>query len=149
MDKEKVGNDIFMGMAKIVILDWIAKGQYDGNIDLFDKSGKKVGEIMLQATFQKPEMLSLDNSQINGPSTTSRVSTNEKEGDFTDDEILAAFQAFDLDKNNYIGAAEIKHILVNIGERVTDEEVRRKYSVCVQIRLYMVKLTKIFFSFLF
>ena len=86
---------------------------------------------MLQATFQKPEMLNLDNSQANRSSVTSRVATNEKEGDFTDDEILAAFQAFDLDKNNYIGAAEIKHILVNIGERVTDEEVRRHLSICI------------------
>ncbi len=32
--------------------------------------------------------------------------------------------AFDLDHNNFVGAAEIRHVLVNIGENVTDEEVR-------------------------
>jgi serine/threonine-protein phosphatase 2B regulatory subunit len=32
-------------------------------------------------------------------------------------------QAFDLDKNNFVGAAEIRHVLINIGETVTDEEV--------------------------
>jgi hypothetical protein len=28
-----------------------------------------------------------------------------------------------LDHNNYIGAAEIRHVLINIGESPTDEEV--------------------------
>lgn len=44
-------------------------------------------------------------------------------GKFTDDEIVEAFKAFDLDKNNFVGAAEIRHVLINIGEQVTDEEV--------------------------
>ena len=48
---------------------------------------------------------------------------NMQDGSFSDDEILGAFRAFDLDKNNYVGAAEIRHVLVNIGERVTDEEI--------------------------
>ena len=39
-------------------------------------------------------------------------------GKFTDDEILEAFKAFDLDKNNFVGAAEIRHVLINIGEQV-------------------------------
>ena len=39
-------------------------------------------------------------------------------GKFSDDEILEAFVAFDLDKNNFIGAAEIRHVLINIGEQV-------------------------------
>jgi len=44
-------------------------------------------------------------------------------GRFTDDEIKEAFMAFDLDNNNFVGAAEIKHILINIGENPEDEEV--------------------------
>lgn len=39
-------------------------------------------------------------------------------GKFTDEEILEAFKAFDLDKNNFVGAAEIRHVLINIGEQV-------------------------------
>ena len=42
---------------------------------------------------------------------------------FTDDDVREAFQSFDLDKNNYIGISELKHVLTMIGERVTDEEV--------------------------
>ncbi|KAL7529116.1 hypothetical protein ACHAXR_002805 [Thalassiosira sp. AJA248-18] len=30
---------------------------------------------------------------------------------------------FDLDKNGYIGASELKHILIMMGEHVSDEEV--------------------------
>uniref|UniRef100_A0A6S8C5R6 Uncharacterized protein n=2 Tax=Aureoumbra lagunensis TaxID=44058 RepID=A0A6S8C5R6_9STRA len=44
-------------------------------------------------------------------------------GKFTDEEIWEAFTAFDLDKNNFVGAAEIRHVLINIGEQVTDDEV--------------------------
>ena len=39
--------------------------------------------------------------------------------------------SFDLDKNGYVGAAEIRHVLVNIGETVTDEEVR--YARCREV----------------
>ena len=34
-----------------------------------------------------------------------------------------AFREFDLDKNGYVGAAEISHILASLGEKVTDDEV--------------------------
>merc|ERR1719487_2926464 len=44
-------------------------------------------------------------------------------GKFTDKEIKEAFEAFDLDHNSFVGAAEIRHVLINIGEQVTDEEV--------------------------
>lgn len=33
-------------------------------------------------------------------------------------QIWEAFVAFDLDKNKFVGAAEIRHVLVNIGEQV-------------------------------
>ena len=34
-----------------------------------------------------------------------------------------AFHEFDLTGNGYIGAAEIKHVLIQLGEVPTDEEV--------------------------
>ncbi len=42
---------------------------------------------------------------------------------FNDEEIRAAFDFIDLDKNDYVGAAEIRHVLICMGELVTDEEV--------------------------
>jgi|TARA_B110000977_G_scaffold97815_1_gene128764 serine/threonine-protein phosphatase 2B regulatory subunit len=41
----------------------------------------------------------------------------------TADEVKEAFREFDLDKNGYVGAAEIAHILQSIGEKATDDEV--------------------------
>lgn len=39
--------------------------------------------------------------------------------DFNDHcQIWEAFVAFDLDKNKFVGAAEIRHVLINIGEQV-------------------------------
>merc|ERR1711975_108138 len=43
--------------------------------------------------------------------------------EFSDAEIEAAFKFIDLDKNGFVGAAEIRHILVCMGELITDEEV--------------------------
>jgi serine/threonine-protein phosphatase 2B regulatory subunit len=57
------------------------------------------------------------------PSKGANEGVRDPAGKFTDEEILEAFKAFDLDKNNFVGAAEIRHVLINIGEQVTDEEV--------------------------
>lgn len=48
--------------------------------------------------------------------------------EFTDDEISAAFKFLDLDHNLHIGAAEIRHILICMGELITDDEVCIKTS---------------------
>eukprot|EP01029_Cantina_marsupialis_P009497 TRINITY_DN2208_c0_g2_i1.p1 TRINITY_DN2208_c0_g2~~TRINITY_DN2208_c0_g2_i1.p1 ORF type:complete len:1456 (+),score=535.39 TRINITY_DN2208_c0_g2_i1:111-4478(+) len=42
---------------------------------------------------------------------------------FTDQEIEDAFKIIDLNRNLYLSAAEIRHVLVCMGELVTDEEI--------------------------
>lgn len=49
--------------------------------------------------------------------------------EFTDAEIIAAFKFIDLDHNNFVGAAEIRHILVCMGEMITDEEIDMMISM--------------------
>mmetsp|Transcript_16218 Transcript_16218/g.22145 ORF Transcript_16218/g.22145 Transcript_16218/m.22145 type:complete len:1209 (-) Transcript_16218:67-3693(-) len=49
--------------------------------------------------------------------------------EFTDAEIMAAFKFIDLDHNNFVGAAEIRHILVCMGEMITDEEIDMMISM--------------------
>jgi hypothetical protein len=150
LDKETVGNDKFMGRCQVNIVEWIAQGKFEGDLELLDKAGKPVGKVTVSAKFERP---------AGGPGTgrsarSSRSAGGDQErqasaravvpaggaggaltvaeqsqlardpaGNFTDEEILEAFQAFDLDKNNFVGAAEIRHVLINIGEQVTDEEV--------------------------
>lgn len=140
LDKETVGNDKFMGRCKVSIIEWIANGRFEGDLDLQDKLNKPVGSVTISVRFERPNkqdegsMRPEDSSNNNsragpvvlaGTSAGSRVTETVRDpgGKFTDEEILEAFKAFDLDKNNFVGAAEIRHVLINIGEQVTDEEV--------------------------
>jgi serine/threonine-protein phosphatase 2B regulatory subunit len=49
---------------------------------------------------------------------------------FTEEEIKQAFDTFDLDKNRFVGVAEIGHILSIIGEEATDEEIDEMIRMC-------------------
>jgi len=144
--KEEVGNDKFMGQATISILDWIATGHYDGDVDIMDKADKPVGKLTLTAKFDRPGASAAGGAKsgalakkpaapgAGGPGPggqpaapygggAAKEAPRDPSGKFTDEEIYEAFVAFDLDKNNFVGAAEIRHVLINIGETVTDEEV--------------------------
>jgi len=49
---------------------------------------------------------------------------------YTDEEIKVAFDTFDLDKNRFVGASEIRHVLSLIGEVATDEEIDEMVRMC-------------------
>ena len=104
-------------------------------------SDRPVGKVNLKATFFRPgeggELVaqgatkeSTDLVQMSNEAGAAKDvgaaqagPARDPNGKFTDEEIWEAFTAFDLDKNNFVGAAEIRHVLINIGEQVTDEEV--------------------------
>merc|ERR1711884_448484 len=39
------------------------------------------------------------------------------------EELIEAFKVFDRDGNGFISAAELRHVMTNLGEKLTDEEV--------------------------
>ena len=41
----------------------------------------------------------------------------------SEEELKEAFKVFDKDGNGFISAAELRHIMTNLGEKLTDEEV--------------------------
>lgn len=41
----------------------------------------------------------------------------------TEEELREAFKVFDKDGNGYISAAELRHVMTNLGEKLTEEEV--------------------------
>lgn len=42
-----------------------------------------------------------------------------------DEELREAFKVFDKDQNGYISATELRHVMINLGEKLTDEEVEQ------------------------
>merc|ERR1712224_80834 len=50
------------------------------------------------------------------------VANNTKKPD-TAEEVIASFKTFDKENNGFIPAAELRHVMMNIGEKLTDEEV--------------------------
>eukprot|EP00752_Nemacystus_decipiens_P003806 g3502.t1 len=131
-DKENVGQDKFMGELKVNIMDWVANGSFKGDLEILDKSGNGVGKIFVAVKFERPGAAGAGPGLSAGPAVATGArpagapksqGTRDPNSKFTDDEIWEAFVAFDLDKNKFVGAAEIRHVLVNIGEQVTDDEV--------------------------
>ncbi len=149
LDKEVTGPDKPIGKMEVTILDWLAKGSFDGNIDILDSNQAPAGKINLSVKFQRPNSSLIPPPPLNKPAppklgtgaeagsadgkeggagkkeggARSAEEARDPNGAFTDQEIKEAFLAFDLDHNNFVGAAEIRHVLINIGEQVTDEEV--------------------------
>src|SRR3546814_12370012 len=62
------------------------------------------------------------NGTIDFPEFLTMMARKMKDTD-SEEEILEAFQVFDKDGNGFISAAELRHILTNLGEKLTDEEV--------------------------
>ncbi|KAJ1686736.1 hypothetical protein LUZ63_018126 [Rhynchospora breviuscula] len=42
----------------------------------------------------------------------------------SEDELREAFRVFDKDQNGFISGAELRHVMTNLGEKLTDEEVQ-------------------------
>lgn len=46
-----------------------------------------------------------------------------------EEELREAFKVFDQDRNGFISASELRHIMLNLGEKLSDEEVKAMMSV--------------------
>merc|ERR1711924_88846 len=62
------------------------------------------------------------NGTIDFPEFCTLMARKMKDTD-SEEEILEAFKVFDKDGNGFISAAELRHIMTNLGEKLTDEEV--------------------------
>ena len=62
------------------------------------------------------------NGNIDFPEFLTMMARKMKDSD-SEEEILEAFKVFDKDGNGFISAAELRHIMTNLGEKLTDEEV--------------------------
>jgi calmodulin len=104
---------------------------------LFDKDGdgtittKELGTVM-RSLGQNPTEAELadminevdadGNGTIDFPEYLTMMARKMKDTD-SEEEILEAFKVFDKDGNGFISAAELRHIMTNLGEKLSDEEV--------------------------
>ena len=62
------------------------------------------------------------NGTIDFPEFLTMMARKMKDTD-TEEELKEAFRVFDKDGNGFISAAELRHVMTNLGEKLTDEEV--------------------------
>lgn len=62
------------------------------------------------------------NGTIDFPEFLTMMARKMKDTD-SEEEIREAFRVFDKDGNGFISAAELRHVMTNLGEKLTDEEV--------------------------
>ena len=67
-------------------------------------------------------ILPLGNGTIDFPEFLTMMARKMKDTD-SEEEIREAFRVFDKDGNGFISAAELRHVMTNLGEKLTDEEV--------------------------
>ncbi|CAI9116583.1 OLC1v1017769C1 [Oldenlandia corymbosa var. corymbosa] len=51
-----------------------------------------------------------------------------KEAGDSEEDLKEAFKVFDKDQNGFVSEAEIRRVMTNLGEKMTDEEVDEMFS---------------------
>ncbi|KAG6495396.1 hypothetical protein ZIOFF_043202 [Zingiber officinale] len=122
-------------MAEQLTDDQIA--EFKEAFSLFDKDGdgcittKELGTVM-RSLGQNPTEAELQdminevdadgNGTIDFPEFLNLMARKMKDTD-SEEELREAFRVFDKDQNGFISAAELRHVMTNLGEKLTDEEV--------------------------
>ena len=125
----------YRGGAEQLTEDQIS--EFKEAFSLFDKEGdgtittKELGTVM-RSLGQNPteaelqdminEMDANDYGTIDFPEFLTMMARKMMDTD-TEEEIREAFRVFDKDGNGFISAAELRHVMANLGEKLTDEEV--------------------------
>jgi Ca2+-binding EF-hand superfamily protein len=98
--------------------------QNQPGVDSYDEK-ERVAYLNAQEAVRRPRDNQIVDNRGDGDSSSGGGGQSKRKRDttFSDEEIEAAFRFIDLDKNGYIGANELRHVLICMGEMITDEEV--------------------------
>ncbi|XP_074075303.1 calmodulin-3 isoform X1 [Macrotis lagotis] len=138
--KRDLGEDSKVSAEETKMADQLTEEQiaeFKEAFSLFDKDGdgtittKELGTVM-RSLGQNPTEAELQdminevdadgNGTIDFPEFLTMMARKMKDTD-SEEEIREAFRVFDKDGNGYISAAELRHVMTNLGEKLTDEEV--------------------------
>ena len=78
--------------------------------------------ISYEITYIENIISFIGNGTIDFPEFLTMMARKMKDTD-SEEEIREAFRVFDKDGNGFISAAELRHVMTNLGEKLTDEEV--------------------------
>ncbi|TGO57497.1 hypothetical protein BOTNAR_0200g00140 [Botryotinia narcissicola] len=109
--------------------------QYRRSALIYESTGqitsKKLGTVM-RSLGQNPSESELqdminevdadNNGTIDFPEFLTMMARKMKDTD-SEEEIREEFKVFDRDNNGFISAAELRHVMTSIGEKLTDDEV--------------------------
>merc|ERR1712113_423131 len=135
MGSLKIQNPLTSKMADQSTEEQIA--EFKEAFSLFDKDGdgtittKELGTVM-RSLGQNPTEAELQdminevdadgNGTIDFPEFLSLQARKMKDTD-TEEELVEAFKVFDRGGTGFISAAELRHVMSNLGEKITDEEM--------------------------
>ncbi|KAG6421272.1 hypothetical protein SASPL_117822 [Salvia splendens] len=115
----------FLRRMRVGFLIW------DASMDLSCITTKELGTVM-RSLGQNPTEAELQdminevdadgNGTIDFPEFLNLMARKMKDTD-SEEELKEAFRVFDKDQNGFISAAELRHVMTNLGEKLTDEEV--------------------------
>ncbi|OEL35686.1 Calmodulin-related protein, partial [Dichanthelium oligosanthes] len=125
----------FVAMAEQLSEDQIA--EFKEAFSLFDKDDNgciTTGELgtVMRSVGQNPTEAELQdmiaevdadgNGTIDFPEFLGLMARRMKDTE-SEEELKEAFRVFDKDQNGFISAAELRHVMTNLGERLSDAEV--------------------------
>ncbi|RHY21456.1 hypothetical protein DYB32_009809 [Aphanomyces invadans] len=140
-DHDGMGDDDMIGETSLSLLPVFRYGYVDEWVPLTFRgkfgSSQKAGDVHIQLSFVGPDGIGYPQHQeapqpievvpthviVQQAKTAAAADKYDDNVIFSEDDILHAFKFIDLDKNTFIGAAEIRHILICMGELITDAEV--------------------------
>ena len=70
------------------------------------------------------------NGTIDFPEFSSLMARKMKDTD-TEEELVEAFKVFDRDGNGFISTAELRHVMTNLGEKLTDKGSVSRTCRCI------------------
>ncbi|GMH28495.1 hypothetical protein Nepgr_030338 [Nepenthes gracilis] len=96
----------------------------DGCIDAIEDLGKLIRSLSPNIEDIFAEADADGNGAVFFSEFLTAMARKVKEAD-AEEQLEEAFKVFDKDQNGYISPNELRHVMINMGERLTDEEVEQ------------------------